>query len=200
MAQYFIFSAIYIQKIPLLIGKISIRGQNGTIYFNGHTRTKILGNISIVFDDPKVKGEIIFNSGITIEDNVIFGARSGAISIGNNSFIGSSVIIQSYKNADIFIGNNVLIAAKTSIFSTNHLISDPMKGYFGESGKTIHIHDNVWIGANSVITSGVVIGEYSIVGAGSVVTKDIPACSMVAGNPAKVIKQYDSILQAWVKK
>ena len=58
----------------------------------------------------------------------------------------------------------------------------------GISSKTIVIEDDVWIGANTVITAGVHIGQHVVVGAGSVVTKDVPEYSIVAGCPAKVIK------------
>jgi acetyltransferase-like isoleucine patch superfamily enzyme len=59
------------------------------------------------------------------------------------------------------------------------------------------VEDNVWIGANSVITAGVTIGKNAIIGAGSVVTKNIPAYSVAVGNPARVIKQYNFETAAW---
>nr|WP_262895498.1 acyltransferase [Mucilaginibacter segetis] len=65
--------------------------------------------------------------------------------------------------------------------------------------KQITIHDNVWIGANSVVTAGVTIGKHAIIGAGSVVTKDIPAYSVAVGNPARVIKKYNFETQTWQK-
>jgi len=65
--------------------------------------------------------------------------------------------------------------------------------------KLITIEDEVWIGANCVITIGVTIGKHSIVGAGSVVTKDIPPYCIAVGNPARVIKKYNSETAAWEK-
>ncbi len=65
--------------------------------------------------------------------------------------------------------------------------------------KQITICDDVWIGANSVITAGVTIGKHCIVGAGSVVTKNIPEFSIAVGNPAKVIKQYNVVSKKWEK-
>jgi acetyltransferase-like isoleucine patch superfamily enzyme len=65
--------------------------------------------------------------------------------------------------------------------------------------KKITIADNVWIGANSVITAGVTIGKHSIIGAGSVVTKDIPDYAVAVGNPARVIKKYSFTTNSWEK-
>jgi acetyltransferase-like isoleucine patch superfamily enzyme len=65
--------------------------------------------------------------------------------------------------------------------------------------KVITISDDVWIGANSVITAGVTVGKHSVIGAGSVVTKDIPAYAVAAGNPAKVLKKYNFDTEAWEK-
>jgi acetyltransferase-like isoleucine patch superfamily enzyme len=200
LIKYFNFKNISYIKMPKLYGPIHIRGQNGLIKFCGNVRTRFLGRTRFIFDDPEERGEVTFGSGVIIEDDVLLSARSGKISIGTESFIGPSVILQSYKDADILIGNHVLIAAKTVVFSTNHTIDEPSKGYFGENGKTVNINDHVWIGANCVVTAGISIGKCSIIGAGSIVTKDIPPYSMAVGNPAKIIKQYDSILQTWIKK
>ena len=59
------------------------------------------------------------------------------------------------------------------------------------------IEDESWIGANTVITSGVHIGKHCVIGAGSVVTKDIPDYSVAVGNPTKVVKHYDPCGQQW---
>ena len=61
------------------------------------------------------------------------------------------------------------------------------------------MEDNVWIGGNSVITQGVTIGRHCIVAAGSIVSKDLPPYSVAAGNPARVIKTYNTISGNWEK-
>ena len=61
----------------------------------------------------------------------------------------------------------------------------------------ITLEDEVWIGANSVVLAGVTIGKHAVVAAGSVVTKNVPAYSVVVGNPAKVIKQYNPQTGVW---
>jgi acetyltransferase-like isoleucine patch superfamily enzyme len=65
--------------------------------------------------------------------------------------------------------------------------------------KMIIIEDEVWVGANSVIVAGITIGKHSVIGAGSVVTKDIPPFSVAIGNPARVIKQFNCKTGFWEK-
>lgn len=102
--------------------------------------------------------------------------------IGNNTFINSNSSIRCKKN--IVIGNNCAIAHGVSIMDSNcHKINGKIKE------EPVIIEDNVWIGANSVILSGVTIGKGSIVAAGTIVNKDVPPHSLVAGNPGKVKKE-----------
>ena len=95
-------------------------------------------------------------------------------------------------NADggISIGKNVLIGPHVIIHSSNHVYSDPEKPIKqqGQSCKSVIIEDDCWIGANSVILAGVHLGYGVVVGAGSVVTHNVPAYCVVVGNPAHIIK------------
>ncbi|MEZ9753822.1 acyltransferase [Vibrio cyclitrophicus] len=88
------------------------------------------------------------------------------------------------------IGNRVLIGYRTQILSTNHNIPSVNKPIFGagHSYNKVIIEDDVWIGSNCIILPGVHIGEGAVIGAGSVVTKDIKAFSICGGNPAKLIR------------
>ncbi len=89
------------------------------------------------------------------------------------------------------IGNFVMIGANTLILSSNHGFAKaniPMVRQKPQAAP-ITIADDVWIGANVVVLPGVTIGQGAIVGAGSIVTKDIPSYAMVAGNPAKLIRK-----------
>jgi len=112
------------------------------------------------------------------------------INYGKNTKIGKNVFI----NFDctfldlcgITIEDNVLIAPKVSLLSEGHPIS-PENRQSLVSGP-IHIKKNAWIGANATILPGVTIGENSVVAAGAVVSKDVPANTVVGGVPAKVIK------------
>lgn len=124
---------------------------------------------------------------------------------------GSNVGINDYAHItgvnSVTIGNNVLIAGKVFISDTNHGSyyggmddSDPesIVRFRPVSGKPIFIDDNVWIGESVAILSGVTIGRSSIIGANSVVTKDIPPYTIAAGAPAIAIKKYNFKLKKWI--
>ena len=86
----------------------------------------------------------------------------------------------------IVIGNNVAIAPEVKIFSASHDYQDISLPDYGEG---IYIEDYVWIGGGAIILPGVKIGKGSVIGAGSIVTHDIPDWSVAVGNPARVIKK-----------
>lgn len=91
------------------------------------------------------------------------------------------------------IGKNVSCAGNVFITSENHGLN-PMTKSFNDNElefSDVEIEDGVWIGEKVIILPGVTIGKKSIIGAGSVVTKDIPPYSIAVGNPAKIIKQWD---------
>lgn len=89
-----------------------------------------------------------------------------------------------------------MVGPNVSFFSATHPL-DPVvrKGTQGpELGKEIHIGDDCWIGGNAIILPGVTLGRGVVVGAGSVVTKSVPAFTVVAGNPAKVLRKIDTAM------
>ena len=115
-------------------------------------------------------------------------AKGMDIEIGNNVQFGPYCDIAT----DVHFGNNILLAGRVYIVGRqDHKFNEPKitiwQGERGYSGIII-IEDDVWIGTNTVILSGVKISSGSIIAAGSVVTKDIPACEIWGGNPAKKIK------------
>ena len=112
------------------------------------------------------------------------------ITLGDNVAINHFVMIIADFGGDIVIGNNSLIGPFTVLRASNHKFNRldmPIQLQGHTPGKII-IGKNVWIGAHVSILPNVTIGDSAIVGAGSVVTKDVPINSIVAGNPAKVIK------------
>lgn len=124
--------------------------------------------------------------GVRIAPGVRFGTGKGII-IGNNSNIG----YQSWLYGDISIGDYVMMAPRITILTENHETSDsdtPMALQGQHPSKPVIIGNDIWIGTKSIILPGVKIGDHSIIGAGSVVTKDIPPWSIAAGNPARVVK------------
>lgn len=114
-----------------------------------------------------------------------------SINYGKNTRIGKRVFINSACSfldlGGITIEDDVLIAPKVNLLSEGHPIS-PKERKNLKTGP-IHIKRNAWIGANATILAGVTIGENSVVAAGSVVSKDVPANVIVGGSPAKVLKE-----------
>lgn len=113
------------------------------------------------------------------------------ISMGNNVRITMNCCIWAEKNSKIVFGDNVLVGPGVKMFSGNHgteLNNIPMV-FQDRKEADIIIGNDVWIGANSVITSGVAIGDGAIVAAGSVVTKNVLKYHIVGGVPAKMIKE-----------
>jgi acetyltransferase-like isoleucine patch superfamily enzyme len=102
--------------------------------------------------------------------------------------IAKDVIITS--TGGVHIGARTLIGYRTQILSSNHSIPEVGKPFpiSGDDHKPIFIANDVWIGANCIITAGVKIGEGAVVGAGSVVTKNVESNSIVGGVPAKFIR------------
>ncbi|WP_269477597.1 sugar O-acetyltransferase [Hominibacterium faecale] len=114
--------------------------------------------------------------------------------IGENFFANFNLTIMD--DARIYIGDNVCFGPNVSLMATNHpLIADERMG-IDENGNTtmaeyaedIHIGNNVWIACNTVVIGGVHIGDHVVIGAGSVVTKDIPDHYLAYGNPCRPIR------------
>ncbi|MDD6155484.1 MAG: sugar O-acetyltransferase [Lachnospiraceae bacterium] len=91
--------------------------------------------------------------------------------------------------AKIKIGDNCLLAPNVAIYTAGHPIHPASRNSTYEYGKEVTIGDNVWIGGNTVVCPGVHIGSNVVIGAGSVVTRDIPDWCIAAGNPCKVIRK-----------
>ena len=122
------------------------------------------------------------------EINIEHGASiSSKLKIGDRSGVG----IHSVCSGDITIGNDVMMAPECVILTVNHAFSRvdiPMRKQGNQSEKPVIIGDDVWIGRRAMILPGVRIGNGAIVGAGSIVTRDVPDYAVVAGNPARIIK------------
>jgi acetyltransferase-like isoleucine patch superfamily enzyme len=132
-----------------------------------------------------------------IEDYSMIANACGDVILGEKVLIG----VGSKLTGPITLGNNILLAQNVLMSGLNHDFEDPSLPivHQGYSVKEIVVEDGAWIGAGAIITAGVHIGRNSVVGAGSVVTKDVPPYSVAIGNPAKVVKQYDFELKKWVK-
>lgn len=109
------------------------------------------------------------------------------VSVGENCFIQQCCTF--FGRGGIRIGNGVFIGPKVNLITINHDVNPDNRS--ATYGKPITIEDKVWIGINSTILPGVTIGYGSIIGAQSVVTHDVPPMTIVAGNPARVIKKIE---------
>ncbi len=109
------------------------------------------------------------------------------IEVGDNFYANYNFIVLDV--AKVTIGNNVFVAPNVSVYTAGHPVHYEMRNTMLEYGIPITIGDNCWIGGNVVICPGVNIGENTVIGAGSVVTKDIPPNVIAAGNPCRVIRE-----------
>lgn len=108
------------------------------------------------------------------------------IEIGNNFYANMDCIFLDVNK--IIIGDNVMVGPRVSFFTAGHPTDAEVRIQDLEFGYPIVIEDNVWIGGNSTILPGVTIGQNSIIAAGAVVTKSVPANTIVGGNPARMIR------------
>lgn len=149
-----------------------------------------------------------FNSGVNLRidaDPIDCKSKKTVLFIGDHVQVNDYVHIGAVD--EVIIGNNVLIASKVYISDHNHGF------YNGEiqsspeevpekrpiQSQRVHIYDNVWIGENVSVLPGTTIGRGSIIGANSVVSKDIPANCIAVGIPARVIKIYNFSNNTWEK-
>lgn len=109
------------------------------------------------------------------------------IEVGKNFFANYNCTILDV--AKVKIGDNCQMAPNVAIYTAGHPIHPATRNTAYEYGKEVTIGDNCWIGGNVVICPGVHIGDNVVIGAGSVVTKDIPDWSLAAGNPCKVLRR-----------
>lgn len=107
------------------------------------------------------------------------------IFVGDNFYTNYNCIILDV--AKVEIGNNVFFAPNVAIYTAGHPVHPQARNSLYEYGVSIKIGNNVWVGGNTVILPGVTIGDNCVIGAGSVVTKEIPPNTIAVGNPCRVI-------------
>jgi acetyltransferase-like isoleucine patch superfamily enzyme len=124
-----------------------------------------------------------------LSSQCILNTFNGWISLGSNCTVNSYAIL--YGHGGLEIGNDVRIAPQVMIMPMNHIYKDPHVPIRrqGIRSQGIKIEDDVWLGAGAVVLDGVTIGKGSVIGAGAVVTEDIPPYSVAVGVPARVRKK-----------
>jgi maltose O-acetyltransferase len=111
------------------------------------------------------------------------------IHIGDHVYL--NVLCTILDNNEVHIGQHVMIGPAVQIYTAAHLLQAEYRIQGWEVAKPIVIEDNTWVGGGAIILPGVRIGRNAVVGAGAVVTRSIPANTIVAGNPAKVIRELE---------
>lgn len=122
---------------------------------------------------------------VIVKNRCYFG-NGARLSAGNRSQLGQGARL----NGIIHIGDDVMMGPDVVMMATSHAYSDrtiPMNQQGEAEEKAIIIGNNVWVGTRAILLPGVSIGDNSIIGAGSIVTKSFPSDSVIAGNPAKLI-------------
>ena len=92
-------------------------------------------------------------------------------------------------DGEIFVGDKVMFGPNVTIATANHPIDPSLREEAKQYNKPVHIGENVWVGAGTVIVPGVTIGKNSVIGAGSVIVKDIPENVVAVGNPCRVLRE-----------
>ena len=159
------------QQLPT---KLRIKKYNKCMPFNIAKGMRIINKIGI-----KHKGKVYFEPPFHCE----YGTH---IELGDNFYANTGCVMLDV--GKITIGNDVLFGPNVSIYTAGHPIHPESRKSGYEYGIPVTIGDNVWIGGNCVILPGVKIGSNTVIGAGSVVTKNIPDNVCAAGNPCKVIR------------
>lgn len=177
---------------------------NGLIFLGKRVRIRAPGSLKLgrsvsihdnVYLDAISSQGVTLGDNVTIRENVILECTGvlrfpgEGLAIGNNVGISQHCFIGA--RGFIKIGNNVQFGPSVTLYSENHNFEDPdiLIRDQGVRRQGIIIEDDCWLGTGSKVLDGVVVGKGSIVAAGAVVTQSVPAYSIVAGVPAKVIKQ-----------
>jgi maltose O-acetyltransferase len=148
--------------------------------------------------DPATRRKAWCLLGARIDDTAVIGPRvwmrnAANVSIGPGSRLGGRVWIDSW--GAVTIGRNVLMNGEIDVFCTQHLPDHPR---FRGERHPVTIGDYVWLPWKIVVLPGVHIGNYAVIGTGSVVTHDIPEYAVAAGNPARVVKERARIDYTYV--
>jgi acetyltransferase-like isoleucine patch superfamily enzyme len=148
-----------------------------------------------------LQGEIAIGSGVFVDRDAWFSVSPGArLTIGDNVHINRGFVVSCAGH--VSIGRNVVMADRVFVGDTNHGykdVSTPILHQPMSAPRRVIIEDDCWLGINVCVLSGVTIGRHSVVGANSVVTHDVPPFSVACGNPAAVVKRYDSALKQWTR-
>lgn len=196
--------------VPTIIG-VGLRALLYKLILRSEGLPAIENNVRLRFAD-----NIRLGTGVYLDQTVYLHACPGGISIGRNTYVMHGSVLHVYNFRDlpqsgiwigqdsligeytvirgqggVTIGNRVYTSPLVQLLAVNHIYQDPSRPFIdqGITAEGIVIEDDVWIGGGAIITDGVRVGQGAVVAAGAVVTNDVPAHTVVAGIPAKVVKE-----------
>jgi tetrahydrodipicolinate N-acetyltransferase len=211
------------KKTPV---KVYLKGELSGLEFPSEVKTFFNGNTGVLFGEWKDVQPVLDQNSDLIEDFIVESDRRnsaiplldtkgiqariepGAViregaTIGNNAVImmGASINIGAEIGEGTMIDMNVVVGGRGTIGKNCHIGAGAVIAGVIEppSAKPVIVEDNVLIGANAVILEGVTVGSGSVVAAGAIVTEDVPAQTVVAGVPARVLKKIDERVQSKVE-
>ena len=163
------------QNAIICLGDGAVLGSNVCINGNGYSNKICLGK------------RVSLDKGVYIKGENVNPSRHTQIDIGERTYIGPYACISG--SGYVEIGKDCLISSHSVIYANNHNFGDPMRKIReqGTTRKGIVVEDDCWLGSGVKVLDGITIGQGSVIGAGAVVTKDIPSYSVAVGVPAKVV-------------
>jgi maltose O-acetyltransferase len=116
-------------------------------------------------------------------------------SYGENTYLGDHVFLNSLctilDNNEVRIGNHVMLGPVVQIYTAIHPLQAAVRNQGWETTKPVTVEEGVWVAGGAILLPGVTIGRHAVVGAGAVVVESVPANTVVAGNPARVIREIE---------
>ncbi len=196
--RLFIYKLIYFYYFVLNLPKFLLHNVKygkrlkirGVLFIQ--TAGKCEKNAIVIGDDTCINSSLSSNPIGGGAKTILNVRNNGHIIIGNHCGISNTAIVS---DSMVSIGNYTNVGSGTIIYDTDFHpidVAERMNGYTGTKTKPVKIGDKVFIGGHCIILKGVTIGDGAVIGAGSVVTKDIPANEIWAGNPAKFLRKINA--------
>jgi maltose O-acetyltransferase len=184
-------SRITVRKVSKVLSspRLAMALANAQLSIRGKARVplsvRLVGRIRLRGD-----GDVEFGHGVTLTGDIVpiefVSYKDARISIGDHTFINYGSSISAYKQVRVgchcLLGHHTLIVDRNEHGVEHRELAPPPR--------QVIIEDHVWVGSRVVILPGVFVGHHSVIGAGSVVTKDIPANCLAVGNPARVVRRF----------
>ena len=184
---------------PMILGSVGRNVAFGANVVLRHPHKIVIGDNVVIDDNCCLDAKGTTNKGIVLERGVFLGrntilsCKNGDIVLDEDANVGFNVEV--FSAARVRIGRKVLVAAYTYLVGGDHLydrVDIPVLEQ-GRTARGIDVDDNVWLGAHVVVADGVRIGRDAVIGAGAVVTTDVPEFHVAAGVPARVIRDRRTV-------